>query len=166
LLAEQIRQNSRLFFRLAHGLLRNNEAAEDVCQQALLRAWEQRDRLVEPEALRGWLCKVVINESLRLCRRSKLERDWTSHGMIAKPADVEREQQSIDLRESVAAALEKLPQLPRDVVVLRVMGDLKGQEVARILGITEVAVSRQLYQAMERLREHLIDWQTSVGGKS
>ena len=42
LLSEQIRQNGRFFFRLAHNVLRDAQLAEDVCQQVMLRAWEER----------------------------------------------------------------------------------------------------------------------------
>ena len=163
LLVEQIRQNGRLFFSLAHGLLRNSAAAEDVCQQAMLKGWEHRDQLLDAASLRAWLCKVVVNESLRICRRGKLERESAGSGELAGPSPPQEAHHQVDLRESVTVALDKLPDSLREVVVLRLMEGIAGAEVARMLGITPVAVSRQLYQGIDRLREHLVDWNTAVG---
>jgi RNA polymerase sigma-70 factor (ECF subfamily) len=163
LLVEQITQNGRLFFSLAHGLLRNSTAAEDVCQQALLKAWEHRDRLLDPDSLRAWICKVVVNESLRICRRTKLEDRIVAAGELPGREQPEPPHQQIDLRDAVTAALEKLPDHLREVVVLRLMEGIKGQDVARLLGTNPVAVSRQLYQAMSQLRGHLVDWNFPIG---
>src|SRR5665213_2282486 len=74
LLAEQIRLNGPLFFRLAIGILRNGAAAEDVCQQSLAKAWERREEIDGPAFLRGWLAKVVVNESLAIVRRQRTEK--------------------------------------------------------------------------------------------
>jgi RNA polymerase sigma-70 factor (ECF subfamily) len=161
LLRQQIRDNSRLFFSLAHGLLRVNEAAEDAVQHALLRAWENRREPLNPSALKAWLCKVVVNESLRIRRRRKIEVRAgavvpSSRSGWDEPAD-----QALDLRESIAWAMEKLPDTVREIVVLRVMEGISGGEVSRMLGISPSTVSRQLALGMERLREHLADWKTS-----
>src|SRR4051812_44720395 len=64
LLADQVRQNGRFFFRLAHNVLRDAQLAEDVCQQALLRAWEERDRIQPGPTLKAWLARTVVNNSL------------------------------------------------------------------------------------------------------
>jgi RNA polymerase sigma factor (sigma-70 family) len=161
LLRQQIRDNSRLFFSLAHGLLRENEAAEDAVQHALLRAWENHRELANPSALKAWLCKVVVNESLRICRRRKIEVRAAAvvplpPGGWDKPAE-----QALDLRESIDSAMEKLPDTVREIVVLRVMEGISGGDVSRMLEISPSTVSRQLALGMEQLREHLADWKTS-----
>ena len=74
LLAEQVGGNSRLLYRLAFGVLRDGAAAEDVCQQALLKAWERRESLRDAAALRAWLARVVVTESLYARRRRAVER--------------------------------------------------------------------------------------------
>jgi RNA polymerase sigma-70 factor (ECF subfamily) len=166
LLVEQIRQNGRLFFSLAHGLLRNSTTAEDVCQQALLQTWEQRDQLRDPAALRAWIARVVVNESLRICRRGKLELKSVAGGDLRGASAPGAPHHAVDIRDSVTAALDRLPDHLREVVVLRLMEGVKGQDVARMLGITTVAVSRQLHQAIASLREHLAVWQGAVGERS
>src|SRR5438093_398850 len=62
LLSEQIRQNGRLFYQLAYRILRDGGAAEDVCQQAFLRAWEEREKIDGGgQALKSWLARTVVN---------------------------------------------------------------------------------------------------------
>jgi RNA polymerase sigma-70 factor (ECF subfamily) len=162
LLAEQIAQNGRLFFSLARDVLRNNEAAEDVCQHALLKAWEHRDRLENAEKLKSWLATVVVNESLRMCRRVRLDAKYVA-GVIQANQQPEARDHSLDIKESVASALEQLAEPQRMIVVLRLMEGISGKEVASLMDCSQATVSRLLFQAMERLRELLVDWQAPVG---
>jgi RNA polymerase sigma-70 factor (ECF subfamily) len=167
LLSEQIRQHGRLFYRLAYGVLGDAGAAEDACQQALLKAWEQRDRVQAQQggaALRGWLARVVVNESLQAARRRKTElraNAARTQADAAAPAPAPRHEQA-DLRKAVLAALEHLPETPRLVVALRVMQDMSGNEVKDLLGCSAAEVSRQLHHGMELLRPLLADWKTSA----
>jgi DNA-directed RNA polymerase specialized sigma24 family protein len=127
LLAEQITKNSRLFFSLAHGLVRNSKTAEEVWQHALLKACEHRDRLLNAEALQGWLRKVVKNEGLRIRRRGRVERQATAPGYLPARKAEEPPHHHVDLDDAVAVALEKLPDEVCAVVVLRLMEGLNGR---------------------------------------
>jgi RNA polymerase sigma-70 factor (ECF subfamily) len=161
LLAEQVTRNGRLMFRTAFGILRDAGAAEDVCQEALLRAWERRGSVADPTALGGWLVQVVVNESLRVARRRKVERrDLTERSRRATGAATASVEAG--LRDSVIAALEKIPELPRLVVALRLMQGLSGNEVKDLLGCSASEFSRQLHRGMERLRELLADFEVDV----
>src|SRR5690242_5630881 len=73
-LREQVDRNGRLFFQLAYGILHDDAAAEDACQQAFLRAWEQRDRIESQDKIQAWLARTVINLSYEALRRGKTER--------------------------------------------------------------------------------------------
>jgi RNA polymerase sigma-70 factor (ECF subfamily) len=165
-LAEQIKTNGRLFYGLAHGLLRNSAAAEDVCQQALLKAWEQRDEIADPQSLRSWLCRVVVNESVRIYRRQKVESQAIVHGAVRQPAPAQSPDAAADVRESVTLALEQLPENVRQVIVLRLMEGLKGREVAKLLGVSPGTVSKKLFEGVDLLRQHLVDWDWNGNGGS
>jgi len=167
LLAEQITKNGRLFFSLAHGLVRNSKTAEEVCQHALLKAHEHRVRLLDADAevLKAWLQKVVINECRRIRRHDRVERQGAAAGYFPARKPVEPPHHHVDLPDAVAVALEKLPDEVCAVVVLRHMEGLKGKEVAQMLGISAVDVCRLLAQGVERLREHLADWNPRAGDK-
>lgn len=152
LLAEQIKANGRLFFRLAFGILRNSSAAEDACQQAFSKAWERRGEIDGPEALRPWLAKVVINESLATVRRGKVEKRILATRAEEDVSMAVAPGTESEARESVVTALERLPETPRLVVTLRIMQGMSGKEVKALLGCSDSEVSRQLYLGMERLR--------------
>jgi RNA polymerase sigma factor (sigma-70 family) len=176
------------FLRLAWGILRDAHAAEDACQQAFVQAcaasqtWsdpatpspgcraeaacEARPAPPDPARLRPWLAQVVVNESLQVLRRRKLERRLRGpspaldqSGVVA---DESRAAPDADpfLRETVLAALEQLPEPNRLVVLLRIMEGWSGNEVKDLLGCSAAEVSRRLYRGMEQLRGLLAD----VGG--
>ena len=74
MLVNQIQANGRLFFLLSHSILGDVESAEDICQQVFLKALSQKNRIRDINSLKGWLAKVVINESLQVYRRRGIEQ--------------------------------------------------------------------------------------------
>ncbi|GEM_PF-1453202 len=150
-LIAQVKSNSRLFFRLAYGVVRDVQAAEDVCQQAFLRAWELRGRIRDMEAMRAWLAKVVVNESLVVVRRRKSEQ--RARNLYPVPdEDCRQPCERAEFRERLQDALDQLPEQTRMVVVLRLLDGMSGNEVKSLLGCSASEVSRRLHQGMERLR--------------
>src|SRR5687767_8933792 len=133
LLAEQVRQHARLWFRLAYDILHDAHAAEDVCQQALLRAWTSRDRLRDAGQLRAWISRTVVNESLQVLRRRRVEeraRDRQRRGdVLNDPPD-----DPLAAREAVVMGLSALPEQVRAVVALRIMEGMSGNDVKEKIG--------------------------------
>jgi RNA polymerase sigma-70 factor, ECF subfamily len=161
-LTEQVRQNGRLFYRIAYRILRDSVSAEDVCQKAFGKAWEWRETIGDVESLRGWLAKVVVNESLALLRHRKVEeRAMAGRSELERSKRLETDD-GMELRQSVIAAIDRLPETTRLIVVLRVMQAMSGNDVKDMLGCSASEVSRQLYAGMEMLREHLSDWKYSA----
>ena len=160
LLAEQARANGKLLFSLARRVLDDPAAAEDACQKALLQAWANRDDIVDPGRLKGWLARAVINESLAVLRRRKVEHRVLKLAAVgsddatdaAAPAD------AADLREAVLLAIAELEEDQRAAVTLRVMHGLPGREVALLLGVSDGQVSKLLHRGMEQLRGTLAQW--------
>jgi len=152
LLSEQIRQNGRFFFRLAHNVLRDAQLAEDVCQQAFLRAWEERDRIQPGVTLKAWLARTVVNNSLQLVRRGKVERRVLGNQAYLRPGAEGPAGEREEAREAVLAALNRLPEPTRLVVALRVLEGMAGNDVKELLGCSAAEVSRQLHRGLEQLR--------------
>ncbi len=159
LLDGHVRQHGRFYHGLAYGVLQSTEAAADVCQQAFLRAWENRDRIRDPRAMKGWLARVVINESFCVLRRRRTEQrvledraHWASdnHQGVAEMAE---------RRDLVLSALAQLPEPIREVVTLRTMQGMSGNEVSDLLGCSGSDVSRRLHEGLDRLRRFLADGQ-------
>ena len=163
-LAGEVRLRARLLFELAYDILRNTAASEDVCQHAFMKAWQLRHEIRDPQALRGWLARVVVNESLRVLRRQKLERREMTYRTEQGRASASAEAAGglptdpAQVRESVLLALEQLPERTRAIVVLRIMHGMAGTDVKDLVGCGAAEVSRQLHAGMSRLRELLTDW--------
>src|SRR5215469_18980436 len=111
-----------LAFRVAQGVLRNAADAEDVAQEALLRAYRNFARLREPTRFRGWLVRITFRLALDRWRsgkrREKRETEWMQpeHRVVAPTAEdvaVSREFQA-----RLKRALEQLPEKFQMVVLL------------------------------------------------
>jgi RNA polymerase sigma-70 factor (ECF subfamily) len=146
---------------LAYGVLRNNETAADVCQQAFLRAWQQRDRIRDCDAIGEWLVRVVLNESFCVLRRNRVERKaLTNRGQTG--GDEPGPAELAEKRDLLLAALSQLPEPIREIVVLRTMEGMSGNEVSRLLRVSPSDVSRRLHEGLDRLRKFLHDGE--IGG--
>jgi RNA polymerase sigma-70 factor (ECF subfamily) len=160
-----------LFFQLAYGVVRNAASAEDACQAALLKAWEHRREVANPEQLRAWISRVVLNESLAVARRARLERRTLERQHRSRPGNRPDDAaarsgtpsalRAVDLRESLLIAMDQLPELTRLVVALRVMHGSRGNDVSDLLGCSASEVSRHLTAGMARLRELVRGWDES-----
>jgi RNA polymerase sigma-70 factor (ECF subfamily) len=151
LIHEQVRVNGRLLFAVAYRILHERQASEDACQQALVKAWEHRQRIREAGALRKWLVQTVINESLQMLRRRR--KDDQLHRMHFASKGSEQPGVAMELHESVHAGLEQLAEPTRTIVVLRVMQGMPGEQVKLVVGCSASEVSRRLHAGMEQLRE-------------
>ena len=128
------------------------EEADDVVQEALLRAFIGLTQLRDAERFTAWLCGIAINlAKMRLRRRALESRLVVAGGMVeASVLDSDRELLSL-----VQEAVEVLPRGQRDVVLMRYVDDLSCEEIARLLGTTPGAVRARLHRARAQLRREL-----------
>jgi RNA polymerase sigma-70 factor (ECF subfamily) len=150
-LAEQVGQHYRLFFRLSYRVLRNTEAAREVCQQLVEKALARPPALRKPAAVKSWLCRIVINESRDVLRRWVVEKEAMREWMVRLQAP-DTPHVNVDNREAIGWALSQLPELQRLVVSMRIMEGLSGNDVAEILECSAKNVSVQLHSGIEALR--------------
>lgn len=163
-LADQMARHGELYYKLAFGVLRDAAAAEDACQQAVVKALRKGDELRGAESLRAWLARVVVNECLSMRRRLKVEKKALTERVAPAVARAPLGA-GWELRDAVMSAVENLPEPSRTIVILRMLDGMSGGEVSQELECSESYVSRQLHTAMEQLREVLQDWKTTDGGK-
>ena len=141
-------------YRVAHGILRDHQSAEDATQQALLDIWRDIHRLREPSKYEGWSYRLLVHA----CgREAKRRPDWL-------PADAippERQPRSADEydtvldRDQLERGFQHLTVDHRAVVVLRYLVDLTPEQVAEVLGIQHKAASIRYVRALRRLRNVL-----------
>jgi RNA polymerase sigma-70 factor (ECF subfamily) len=137
-------------YRLAFGMLRNREEAEDAVQEAALSAWKHRETFRPGADPRPWFFAIVANRcrSTRRNRWSRLLRQAEPTGQSRPAPDVEGD---LDLRRAVS----RLRHDDRLALVLRFYVDLPYEEIATVLGISEAAARSRTQRAVRRLRPEL-----------
>ena len=150
------RYGERLF-NVARAVLRDEAEAEDVLQEAYVRAYEHLSELRDPARLGSWLTHIIVHESKARMRKRRVA-ELTAVPMRAVPSasrDPEQEALGKQLQGVLAAAIDELPVGYRTVFVLRDMEGLSTAEVAKSLGMSRQAVKTRLHRARATLRDAL-----------
>jgi RNA polymerase sigma-70 factor, ECF subfamily len=135
--------------RFAQWLARDRALAEDIVQEALLRAWRSRDALKDPGAARPWLLTIVRREHARLYERKRLELvPLDEAGELPAAGSADPADDLFALRH----AIMRLPIEYREPLVLQVLGGFSTEEIARELDLTPTAVLTRLFRARNKLR--------------
>ena len=135
--------------RFAWWLARDRAVAEDVVQEAMLRAWRSRDALKDPAAARGWLLTIVRREHARLYERKRLEIVDLDEVIAAEDTQLAAEgDEMVGLR----LAMTQLPDDYRIPLVMQVLGGFTTDEIAQELALSTAAVLTRLFRARNRLR--------------
>ena len=128
-----------LAYRVARGVLRNTADAEDVAQEALLRAYRSFDRLRDRNRFRAWLVRIsfrIALDRLRSARRrEQREVLWSQPAHQPPAATAEDLAASSEFQAHLDRALEELPEKPRLVLLLAAMEGHTSDEIAALLGI-------------------------------
>jgi len=142
-----IREYSADLYRFAYWLCRDRHAAEDVVQEACVRAWSAWATLRDPGVTKSWLMTIVRNESAR--RRSRIKPDASLDEVdeVHLPAVP-----SCEAGVETAQILARLPESYREPLLMQVLGGFSCAEIAAALGTTEGAVMTRLTRARQALR--------------
>ncbi len=165
---ELVRPYERAIYIAAFAILRNQADAEEAAQETVVKAMTHLSQLSDLTKFKGWLLQIATNEA-RLKRRSRhdalfdsldemqpgpddgfMPRDFADWREIPSET-LERK----EVRQAVAGALHKLPEIYREIFILRDVEELSTSECCEILGISEQAVKIRLHRARLRIREEL-----------
>ena len=160
-------------YRLAIGITRNAQDAEEVVQDALWNVIQKIDSFRGDAAFGSWLYRIVANAAFQKLRRSAFRRReialdevlpaFHEEGEPAAPildwsAAVEDPSAQAGLREALAEAMDELPPDYRAVIVLKDVEGLSSVDVASSLGITVANAKTRLHRARLLLRDRLSIW--------
>jgi RNA polymerase sigma-70 factor (ECF subfamily) len=148
-----------LAYRVARGVLRNTADAEDVAQEALLRAYRHFDRLRDRNRFRGWLVRIAFRLALdRLRSRKRSEvRDtlWSQPEHRPPAATAEDLAASNEFQAHLDRALEELPEKLRLVLLLAALEGHTIEEISGMVGISTGTVKSRIFYARRQLAEKL-----------
>jgi RNA polymerase sigma-70 factor (ECF subfamily) len=154
-----VRAYLRTAFAVAYGILRHEQDAEDLVQDAFLKALDRIDQLRPGSPFGPWFYRLVTNEALNRRRwRSRREAEPLSEASARGGPDPAREAERAALRRELDAALDRLPPVQAAVVVMHDVQGYSHEEIARALGIPEGTSRSHLHHARRRLREWLATW--------
>jgi RNA polymerase sigma-70 factor (ECF subfamily) len=142
----------RLCLGFAFRYVKSRAEAEDIAQDAMVRAWRKRNTLRKAEARRAWLAKIVRNEAIREFKRKRPAPTDTLESWQGR--DDERVLATVE-RADLHAALEHLNKRDRQLVRLRYDEDLTQEAIARRLGIPLGTVKVRLHRVRAKLRRQI-----------
>jgi RNA polymerase sigma-70 factor, ECF subfamily len=153
---ECLRESSSLAFRVAYGVLRHRQDAEDVAQNALAKAHRAFAQLREREKFRAWLVRMTWRLALD-CKRAERRRAAREQAApVARGGPgIEQEVLANERAQHLWRAIDALPEKLRAVVVLAAIEEYDVRAVARLLDLPEGTVKSRLFLARKGLAERL-----------
>jgi RNA polymerase sigma-70 factor (ECF subfamily) len=164
---ELVRRYDRNVFRIAQHITQNREDAEDVVQDAFLKAYGNLAQFQGQSKFYTWLVRIAVNEALMKLRRRRPERTVSLDQDVETDEDTiprevadwspnpEQQYNQAELRELLQKTIQGLPAGFRTVFVLRDVEGLSTEETAEALGLSIPAVKSRLLRARLQLRERL-----------
>lgn len=142
--------------KFVRALLRDEYAADDLCQETFIRAQESLDELKDPSKVSSWIFRIAYNlcqdhfrklKSASAIQKAKLERFE-----VSPTSSIHQELEQRQMSRCVQDQISLLPESLRTVIILFDLMGCTHQEVSEILGITRENVKVRLHRARKRLK--------------
>ena len=169
LFLQLIQPYEKSIYLLAYSVLKNQADAEDTAQETVLKAFKHLQQLSSADKFKSWLLQIAMNEA-RIRRRKDRRHLYESieEGPEQEEGGEFMPRQLADWREIPSEALERrevreqlnqalyeLPDIYREIFLLRDVQHLEEEEAAEVLGISRAAAKARLHRARLQLREKL-----------
>ena len=166
---EIMRRNNRHLFRAARGVLRDDLEAEDVVQEAYVRAFQGLAGFRGEASLSTWLTRIALNEALGRLRRRRTTVDLAAIEVAQQGGgacilmfptaqaggDPEGAAARREIRRLLEEAIDELPEAFRLVLVARDVDGMSVEETAQVLGVRPATVRTRLHRARRLIRAAL-----------
>ncbi len=156
-----MRRNNQRVFRAVRAIVRSEQEAEDVMQDAYVRAFEHLGGYQKRASFATWLIRIAVNEALARGRRAKRTSPTADtdevFAMPATTATPEQRTSDRELRQLLQAAIDELSEEFRVVFVLRAIEQMSVAEIAECLELREETVKTRFFRARQRLRHALLN---------
>ena len=162
-----LRRYEGKIFRLAMNITQNREDAEDVLQEAFLKAYEHLDQFQGNSRFYTWIVRIAVNQALMKLRKRRSDRavsldeqidtgeDTVVREIAAWDPDPEQQYSQEELHRILTSAVDDLAPIYRTVFTLRDVDGLSTEETAEVLDLTVPAVKSRLLRARLQLRDKL-----------
>jgi RNA polymerase sigma-70 factor (ECF subfamily) len=153
---QRVAECSGLAFRVARGVLHDSADAEEVAQDAFLRAFRKLHRLREPKSFRAWLVRITFRLALDRLRSASRRVVRETAWMVERQNSAAHQPAAAgELRAHLHRAMDALPERLRFVLILTAIEGHSLSDVAEMLGLPEGTVKSRLHFARKELAEKL-----------
>ncbi|MBI3872737.1 MAG: sigma-70 family RNA polymerase sigma factor [candidate division Zixibacteria bacterium] len=159
-----VRRYQRQVYRWAFHVVRTHDLADEVTQDVFVRTYEALARIDPNRPFGAWLCRTTVNIALNLLRKNQFRAQQILLNR-PDPSDYEREaaqpEASFRRRRLLArleAEIDRLPEVYRTIILLRLRDALTYEEIREALGVSMGTVMSRLARARRKLREALGDF--------
>ena len=164
---ELVNRYKRKIYRLAKNITRNDEDAEDVLQDAFLKAYEHLDSFEGNSKFYTWIVRIAVNEALMKLRKRRGDRQVSLDEPVGLGEEEVKREIAVwednpeqrysreEMQQILDEAVDSLKEDFRTVFVLRDIEELSTEQTAEALGISVPAVKSRLLRARLALREKL-----------
>jgi RNA polymerase sigma-70 factor, ECF subfamily len=162
--AELVERHQRRAYSIAYGLVRDEQDASEIVQEAFLRVYRGLDAFNGAASFFTWLYRIVKNLSIDLMRRPSWQRELAGElageqvdalflaRLGGNPEDTLHRR---ELAQAVGAAIEALPSYHRDVIVMREVEGMSYEEMAAAAGVSKGTIMSRLFHARKKLQRTL-----------
>ncbi len=163
---EIVERHGRTLFRVAFRIMNNEQDAEDVVQESLLRAYRQLNRFESRSNFGTWLYRIALNCALDL--RRKKQKESERHEKPTRPEATDpvmdlpdgsptpdRLIEGVEIQRRVDQTLSAMGEKERAAFILRHFEGRSIAEIAKILGLRESATKNSIFRAVQKLRREL-----------
>jgi RNA polymerase sigma-70 factor (ECF subfamily) len=155
---EVVRLYQRRVYGVALRIVRAHDVADDVAQEAFVRAWQSLDRFELGRPFGPWVCRIAANLAVNHVRSPRAREEGLPEGRVEMPASDPGPLAAVldsEARRALDEAVAALPAEQRAVFVLRAVEEMSYAEIAGALGISPGTVMSRLFRARERLARAL-----------
>jgi RNA polymerase sigma-70 factor (ECF subfamily) len=143
-------------FGLALGIVRNTAAAEDIVQEAFVKAYRNLRRFRGDSSVYTWLYRIAVNTAHNHLRRERragrVDFEEVAPVIAAKDPNPADRAADSELGEAIDGAIQRLPRRQREVFILHYFERMTHREIAEVLGVTEGAVKASFFHAIRKLK--------------
>ena len=153
---ELVLEHSHAMFRLAWRLTSDESAAEDIVQEAFIKAWRKLGSFRMESSFKSWLHRITVNTAMDYLRKQSRrkqfeteEPEWETHFQASQTPTHDTQ---IDIRKQTEAAMMDLSEIERSALLLKHFEGHSINEIAQILEITTGACKQTIFRAVKKMR--------------
>jgi len=144
-------------YRLMYRMVYNRDDAEDLVEEAFIKAYKSISTFEIGKSFYAWISRIAVNNAINFLKKEKRSTvqplEWHEHSLADKKGDPVKMTKQKLLKERIGAAMAKLPEEFRTILLLRVEENFSYAEIGRVLKIPKGTVMSRLARARQKLRK-------------